>query len=172
MWPRGWLDQQHLGIAQTHKTIISWCHKEIFSQLKSGSIRAGVIWEANYILFVFKWIWAFCAVAEKQSPVIPKLQTASEKSCKGKMDFIEQRNSAGAWWKRGKNLSKPHRIWNKQVPFQETQKKTFSDYSHSHRSQSLPWSVHTQTLATKISLFNQCSSNRTITATASSLSTW
>lgn len=49
---------------------------------------------------------------------------------------------------------------------------TFSDYSHSHRSASLPRNVHIQTLSTKFCLFNLCSSNRNISTTISSLSTY
>lgn len=117
--------------------------------------------------------------AEKQSPVIPKLQTASEKSCKGKMAFtglhcMNRERVLELSGKGAKTFQNPTEFETNKFPFRRLRKKTFSDYSHSHshRSQSLPWNVHIQTLPTKISLFNQCSSNRTITATVSSLSTY
>lgn len=71
---------------------------------------------------------------------------------------------------RGQKPLKNHRIWDKQVPFQESQTKTFSVYSHSHGSPSLPWNEHRQTLST--TLLNLCSSNWNISTTISSLSTY
>lgn len=46
-----------MGIAQIHKAVTCWCHKETLSQPKGCSGRAGVIWEANYILSVSKLIF-------------------------------------------------------------------------------------------------------------------
>lgn len=156
----------------------------IFSQLKWGSSRFGVIWDANYILFVLKLIFLLsllCCGRETKSSH-SQLSTSQTADCFWEVlqreegfywiSLHEQGNNAGAWWKRGKKLSKPHRIWNKQVPFQDSQTKTFSYYSHSHRNPFLPWNVHIQTLSTKFSLFNLCSSKINISTTISSLSTY
>lgn len=72
---------------------------------------------------------------------------------------------------KGQKPLKNDRIWNKQVSFQESKSKAFSNYSRSHGSPPLPWNVHIQTLLIKFILFNLCSSNRN-TATISSLSTY
>lgn len=114
---------------------------------------------------------------ETKSSFIPKLQTVSEKSCKGKMAFtglhcMNRETVLELSGKGAKTFQNSTEFETNKFPFRRPRKKTFPDYSHSHRSQSFPWNVHTQPLPTKISLFNQCNSNRTITATVSSLSTY